>query len=54
MKIDLSNIPENHLTVVLFREMIRKKFKLGVAQPGRVPGLEPGGRRFKSSRPDHI
>src|SRR5262245_32765632 len=25
----------------------------GVAQPGRAPGSGPGGRRFKSSRPDH-
>ena len=24
----------------------------GVAQPGRAPGSGPGGRRFKSSRPD--
>lgn len=24
----------------------------GVAQPGSAPGLEPGGRRFESSRPD--
>jgi hypothetical protein len=26
----------------------------GVAQPGSAPGLEPGGRRFKSCRPDHF
>src|SRR2546423_12576026 len=26
----------------------------GVAQPGRAPGSGPGGRRFKSSRPDHL
>src|SRR5690348_12157203 len=26
----------------------------GVAQPGRAPGSGPGGRRFKSSLPDHI
>ena len=25
----------------------------GVAQPGRAPGSGPGGRRFKSSLPDH-
>jgi hypothetical protein len=25
----------------------------GVAQPGSAPGLEPGGRRFESCRPDH-
>ena len=25
-----------------------------VAQPGRVPGLEPGCRRFDSSRSDHM
>src|SRR5580704_15032289 len=25
----------------------------GVAQPGSAPGSGPGGRRFKSSRPDH-
>ena len=24
----------------------------GVAQPGSAPGSGPGGRRFKSSRPD--
>ena len=26
----------------------------GVAQPGRAPGSGPGGRRFKSSRPDQL
>jgi hypothetical protein len=26
----------------------------GVAQPGRAPGSGPGGRRFKSSRPDQF
>jgi hypothetical protein len=26
----------------------------GVAQPGSAPGSGPGGRRFKSSRPDHF
>src|ERR1035438_10579905 len=26
----------------------------GVAQPGRAPGSGPGGRRFKSSLPDHL
>lgn len=26
----------------------------GVAQLGRAPGLGPGGRMFKSCRPDHI
>jgi hypothetical protein len=26
----------------------------GVAQPGRAPGSGPGGRRFKSSLPDHF
>lgn len=26
----------------------------GVAQSGSVPGLEPGGRRFESYRPDHF
>jgi hypothetical protein len=26
----------------------------GVAQPGSAPGLEPGGRRFESYRPDHF
>jgi hypothetical protein len=25
-----------------------------VAQPGRAPGSGPGGRRFKSSLPDHL
>ena len=25
----------------------------GVAQPGSAPALGAGGRRFKSSRPDH-
>ena len=29
-------------------------FRRGVAQPGRAPGSGPGGRRFESSRPDHI
>lgn len=24
----------------------------GVAQPGSVPGLEPGGRQFESDHPD--
>jgi hypothetical protein len=28
-------------------------FSRGVAQPGRAPGSGPGGRRFKSSLPDH-
>ena len=26
----------------------------GVAQPGSAPALGAGGRRFKSSRPDHL
>ena len=26
----------------------------GVAQPGSAPGLEPGGRRFESYRPDQF
>ena len=25
-----------------------------VAQPGSAPGLGPGGRRFESSRSDHV
>ena len=28
--------------------------KQGVAQPGRVSGLEPDCRRFESCRPDHL
>ena len=28
-------------------------FRRGVAQPGRAPGSGPGGRWFKSTRPDH-
>ena len=31
-----------------------KLFNLGVAQSGSVPGLEPGGRRFKSCHPDQF
>src|SRR5579872_2932253 len=30
------------------------EFRRGVAQPGRAPGSGPGGRRFKSSLPDHF
>jgi hypothetical protein len=30
-----------------------RKRRRGVAQPGRAPGSGPGGRRFKSSLPDH-
>ena len=29
------------------------EFIRGVAQPGRAPASGAGGRRFKSSRPDH-
>src|SRR5262249_52061789 len=35
---------------------IKEEFFLpcrGVAQPGSAPALGAGGRRFKSSRPDH-
>src|SRR5260370_4034583 len=31
----------------------RDPTRRGVAQPGSAPGSGPGGRRFKSSRPDH-
>lgn len=31
---------------------ISRRIKQGVAQSGRVPALETGGRRFKSYRPD--
>ena len=31
-----------------------KPFFRGVAQPGSASGLGPEGRRFKSSRPDHV
>lgn len=31
---------------------ISKPDSQGVAQPGSAPGLEPGGRRFESYRPD--
>ena len=34
--------------------MIHTKFCRGVAQSGSAPGLGPGGRRFESSRPDHL
>ena len=30
------------------------KSRRGVAQPGSAPAWGAGGRRFKSSRPDHI
>ena len=30
------------------------RVRRGVAQPGRAPGSGPGGRRFKSSLPDHL
>ena len=36
------------LTIVGTNQHVR-----GVAQPGRAPGSGPGGRRFKSSLPDH-
>ena len=32
----------------------RPQYRRGVAQPGRAPGSGPGGRRFKSSLPDHF
>ena len=32
----------------------RRLSRRGVAQPGRAPGSGPGGRRFKSSLPDHF
>src|ERR1700691_1569225 len=32
----------------------RAQRRRGVAQPGRAPGSGPGGRRFKSSLPDHF
>ena len=32
----------------------RSQQSRGVAQPGRAPGSGPGGRRFKSSLPDHL
>ena len=34
--------------IIIIRPLVR-----GVAQPGSAPGLGPGGRRFKSFRPDH-
>ena len=34
------------------RPEIRSRGPRGVAQPGSAPGWGPGGRRFKSSRPD--
>ena len=35
------------------RELLVGLGILGVAQFGRVPDLDSGGRRFKSYRPDH-
>jgi hypothetical protein len=37
-----------------FRVRIASLQCRGVAQPGRAPGSGPGGRRFKSSLPDHL
>ena len=41
--------------IVLQRKLnvIQDFTRRGVAQPGRAPGSGPGGRRFKSSLPDH-
>src|ERR1051325_8235278 len=36
------------------RPSVRVGLRRGVAQPGRAPGSGPGGRRFKSSLPDHL
>lgn len=33
---------------------IRHCKKQGVAQAGRVPGLEPGSRKFESCRPEKL
>lgn len=33
---------------------LNKTFKRGVAQPGSAPAWGAGGRRFESSRPDHL
>ena len=35
------------------RQDVLRTESRGVAQPGRAPGSGPGGRRFKSSLPDH-
>ena len=41
--------------VVVDPEDASKRWNVrGVAQPGRAPGSGPGGRRFKSSLPDHL
>src|SRR5207248_11310468 len=52
--------PESHSCHLLYsNEQNRRIFRdspsarRGVAQPGSAPGSGPGGRRFKSSRPDH-
>ena len=46
--------------VIIFVPSIQRRtrsadhaLRRGVAQPGRAPGSGPGGRRFKSSLPDH-
>ena len=39
-------------SIVVAREILARS--RGVAQPGRAPGSGPGGRRFKSSLPDHF
>ena len=38
---------------ILYDEVLLKS-RRGVAQPGSAPAWGAGGRRFKSSRPDHI
>src|SRR6202011_4241936 len=48
-----------HLGMLKTTEQLRRKSftvrpSRGVAQPGRAPGSGPGGRRFKSSRPDQF
>jgi hypothetical protein len=41
---------KQHASARVFASVPRR----GVAQPGRAPGSGPGGRRFKSSLPDHF
>jgi hypothetical protein len=46
--------PQGHALIVPeWAELLHLKIR-GVAQLGRAPGSGPGGRRFESSRPDHL
>ena len=50
----IEKLSENGLFYNLSTVKSLKNRSRGVAQPGSVPEWGSGGRRFKSSRPDHF